>query len=163
MKRILILATVIISIAILMIYGIKGLAGPNSYEDCVLKYIKPSMTPAAVSGVNASCRAKFPQKKEGGPGLFAWVINLSDDQISSIAGRAGILYDNHFGGHLYNGITGTTLSQVTIGIWTETSNVKFYTIDVNIKSLETKDFGVDIVTSNPGEAYHWKIISAKGY
>lgn len=163
MQRSIITAMILLVFIVAGVWSIKYFIGPNNYEDCILAYIKPSMTPVAVSRVTASCRAKFPNKEENGPGFFTWTKDLSDDQIANITGRAGLSNGNRYSGNLYNGNVGMTLTQVTISVWTSAVASKIYTIDVNIPPLTTKDFGVDIVAGDPGDTYRWRVLVARGY
>ena len=40
-----------------------GGCGPSTYEDCILRNVKPSMVKSAVFAVKQACRVKFPLKQ----------------------------------------------------------------------------------------------------
>lgn len=139
-----------------------GFFGPSNYDECVLDNMKGVTSDQAARAIQAACRKKFPIEKED----LSKYDSITEEKLDNISGRAGIQFGNYFGGYLYNGNGDVTIKQVTIVIETKIGNEmknNEYIIDIDIKPLETKNFGVSILTGDSEEDYNWKIRDAKGF
>lgn len=153
---------IIVAILFLPIYTSAGFFGPSNYDECVLENMKGVTSDQAARAIQVACRKKFPVEKED----LRKYENITKEQRKNISGKAGIEYGNYFGGHLYNGNSDLTIKQVTIVVETEIGGEmkkNEYIVDIEIKPLQTKNFGVSILIGDSGAEYNWGIRGAKGF
>ncbi len=146
--------------ALLIVAGCDQPAQPKTFDDCILTYMGGVTSDNAAMLIRESCRAKFPGTKTDDN-----EIELTDAELSNLTGRFDV-FRNYYGGKLYNGNSGTTVTSITIKV-TESlgGNVtsREYRQEVEIAPLSVKDFGVNILIGDEGTEYSWDITLANGY
>jgi len=140
---------------------------PKSYNDCILKYLKKGMNKTATAAVINACREKFPKKNSSSSNneYKSSLVNLTQQQLSKLDGRAGLSYGNTYGGKIYNGNDNITITKLEIQVTTTIGgkkSSKLYTTDTFIEPKKTESFYVDIITGDKGSDYSWNIAGAKG-
>ena len=156
------LSYIILLILVSPITTSAGFFGPSNYDECVLENMKGVTSDQAARAIQAACTKKFPLEKED----LSKYENISKEKLDKIDGKASLKFDNYFGGHLYNGNSDVTIKQVTIVVETKIGDEikkNEYIEDIDIKPLETKDFGVSILKGDSGADYNWGIRGAKGF
>lgn len=142
--------------------AIAGLFGPRDYDECVLESMKGVTSDLAARAIMLSCRKKFPEKKQRD-------AELPTQALGNITGRAGFKY-GIFTGHIYNGNSDYTVTQVTILLIpkgneesAETSlSAKEYNVNVTVAPLTNGDFSVPVDSVGTAE-FSWNITRARGY
>jgi hypothetical protein len=139
-----------------------GWFGPSNYDECILESMKGVTSDVAARMIARSCQEKFPDKPKAQPRSR----ELNSSELGQITGRAGNSFGNYFGGNLYNGNRGLTISQITVVVTTKVGKKdvsRTYVADVNIPPQTTADFSFSIVKGDEGSDYSWGIVGARGY
>ncbi|WP_126445461.1 hypothetical protein [Sulfuricystis multivorans] len=139
-----------------------GWFGPSNYDECILESMKGVTSDVAARMVARSCREKFPDKPKAQPRSR----ELNSSELDQITGRAGISFGDYFGGTLYNGNGGITISQITVVATTKEGKKdvsRTYVTDVSIPPQTTADFHFIIVKGDEGSDYSWGIVAGRGY
>jgi hypothetical protein len=134
---------------------------PTNYDDCILDKIKEGMNREAVQAVRRACAGKFPRDAQPTPQQTP----VTELDLLLLDGRAGLVFGNHFGGTIYNGLTDRTLKEVEVTVTTTidgTRKSRTYRDEVSIPPQTAGDFGFDIITGDAEATYDWVITSAKG-
>lgn len=149
------------ALAALPSVSVGGLLGPGDYDECILDSMKGVNSNVAARAVMLSCRAKFPEKRP-------YDAELSAQDRANVTGRAGINY-GHLRGHIYNGNSDYTVTQVTIALTPKSEkksaesflDSREYNVEVTVPPLTNKDFSVpaDVVAAD----FSWIITKARGY
>lgn len=165
---------------------------PRSFDECVLKNVKPGMSDQAASMVYLSCRQVFPQETpapktahpeaaqpaEGAsanPCRFSALDyhlhpgeglprSLGSHSLDRLTGRAGVLSGGaYFGGSLYNGNRSWRVTQLAVCLVHDSADRREYVIDVDISPQSTGDFRFRFLPgAASSEAPAWSIVHACG-
>lgn len=136
---------------------------PQSYDDCILKYLKEDMNEMATRAIINSCSDKFSQQEKESFDLPT--RELTEEEIDNLGGRAKLSHGNTFGGEIYNGNEKILVIGLKVKIRTELDGeevTKVYNDNITIPPLSTKTFYVDIITGDDGADYRWGIAGATG-
>ena len=139
-----------------------GLFGPSDYDECILESMKGVTSNLAAQAIVRSCRAKFPEK-------IPRDAELPAQARANVTGRAGLNYGS-FSGHIYNGNSDYTITQVTIVLVPKDEkksaesflDAKEYNVNVTVSPLTNGYFSVS-VDSGGGDDVSWNITKARGY
>jgi hypothetical protein len=145
-------------------YG--GLLGPSNYDECITESMKGVTSDLAARAIIGSCRERFPDKGKKNPASRP----LKGEELSKLAGRAGLAYSNVYEGEIYNGNSNLTISEVTVAI-ISTENGKEvsrnYVVNLQygsrIPPLTTGSFFIFIILGDEKSDYSWGLVEAKGY
>ena len=148
--------------SVALMTGCDELLGPKTYDDCILKNLRGVTTNVVATQIQESCREKFPEK------VIPQVAtrNLQPPELAVVTGRAGLSSGKRYGGTLYNGNSGLTVTQVQIQVGTKEGGkdvARAYTASITIPPLTVKDFAFDIIVGDQGTEYSWGVIGARGY
>lgn len=136
---------------------------PQSYDDCILAYLKPGMDRVAAALISQSCRAKFPENQPD-QNKVENSRELTSSELAAITGRASFGY-GLFSGEIYNGNPDLTLTQLAITVTMTISGKqvsRIYRTDVSVSPDTASSFSFQIVEGDPGATYSWNITGARG-
>ena len=145
-----------------LLAGCDGLLGPRNFDDCILTHMKGVTSNIAAGDIRRSCREKFPEGAE----LKSKSRDLKPWELSAITGRAGINYGNRYGGTLYNGNNGLTVTETRIQVTTKIEKkdvAHTYSVTTPIPPLSTIEFAIDIIVGDRNADYQWAIVGARGF
>jgi hypothetical protein len=117
--------------------------GPRNYDQCVLENVNEGMDEVAVRAVLRACQNEFP--KRGKPAEGA---DLPAESLAQLSGDGSIMYDNRFGGSIYNG-SDYTLTQVEIAVESleeDSLVIRTYLVPVQIDPKTTGTFSFDVLS-----------------
>jgi len=106
----LIVLSIFVVVSIFPMTAVSGWFGsPSDYDECILKNMKGVTSDLAAKLVRRSCIEKFPKKERH-------TIELSDQILKKIDGKAGIRQYGDFEGQIFNGNENWTITSLTIRI-----------------------------------------------
>lgn len=130
---------------------------PTSYDDCILKYVKPGMDLLAVNTIKESCRKQFDRSRD-----------LTVDELKQISGNFKPGHrENVFIGNLYNGNRTVNVSKLEVQVKYSVdgqAGVRNFFVDTSIGPMSAKE-DVFLQTSSDITSKTltgWSFISGRG-
>lgn len=151
----------IILVGLLWIAVGNAYAEPQTYEECILTFMKGVGNNVAAARIGEACHTMFKMQQPKN------ARSLTPEEMKHLTGWARFSSeDSIFTGEIHNGNATLTISSITFRITTIRNGeraARLYREAIHIIPLTVESFRVRIMAGKPYTEQSWSIASAKGY